>query len=207
MQNDSQQTSSSGSAIQSERSVSPLRGWAIPIFLSLITAAGAVYTAYSNHKTQTDIETLKANSERQITMIKMDTEKEIKLAELRSQENIIRLKNQLDAEKELRAQIAVNESAALSARAKKCDEIKMIRDSMSSDITHLRYNDPRTDDAQISLDAAANKFTSYITQAGYLAFNSALPKKKSSEKFQEVRDFYIAVLEGYNAEFRASCLK
>ncbi len=166
----------------------------MPIILSVITAAGAAYTAYANQKTQAYIETLKAN-----------TAEQIKMAELRSQENIIRLKDQLETEKDLRAQSAANESTALSARAKRCDEIKIIRDSMSSELTHLRHNDPRADDALVSLETDYNKLSSYMTRAGFSAINSALPKNKSPDGLQRASEIYGAVLEGYNAELRITC--
>ncbi|MCS3511249.1 hypothetical protein [Pseudomonas grimontii] len=207
MQNNSTQTNIPDATAQHTQSAPFVKGWAIPVICTLITAAGAAYTAYSNHKTQSDIETLKVNSERDVIKIKTDTEWEIKQAELRSQENIIRLKNQLEAEKELRVKIAANESAVLSVRATKCAEIKTIRDGMSVDMTHLRYNDPLNEAALLNLQAADYKRTSYLTDSGNLALRSALSEKTSSDALQRFRVYYGAVLEGYNAELRTGCSK
>ena len=150
---------------------------------------------------------MKTDSEQQITKIKSDTEKEIKLAELRSQEKILLLKNQFEAEKELRAKTAANESTAHSIRVATCDEIRKIRDSMSTDIPAIRFNDYRIDDALTSLQAADNKRDSYLTEVGLLALRAALPKKISEDFRTAKREYYSAVLQGYNAEFRTSCAK
>ena len=84
-------------------------GWTVPVVCAVITALGAAYTTYSNHRTQSDIEALKANSEQQVAKIKADTERDIKQAELRAQENILRMQSQLAAYNDLRAKIAADE--------------------------------------------------------------------------------------------------
>lgn len=181
--------------------------WAVPIICALIAAGGAVFSGYSNHKTQSDIEILKTNSEQQVTKIKTDTQREIAQSEFRSQENIVRLNGQLEAEKDLRAQTATNEAAAVSARVQKCGEIKTIRDGMSSDITHVRYNDPSVDDALLRLQAAYYKLTSYLSQESFSIMKSSIPPKESPDLLQRNLEFFRAVLAGYNAELTQSCAK
>lgn len=207
MKNDSMEDSTSTSSGESDQTRAGLKGWATPVFCALITTLGVVFTAYSTHVTQSEIEVLKAKSEEQVVKIKSDTEYQIKQAELRSQENIIRLTNQLDTEKDQRAKITAAELATLTLRSKRCTEIKEIRDEMSSKITHVRYNDPLNEDALFSLQAAANKSTSYLTEYGYQAFKSEMPKDSSPDALQRQYEYFRAVLEGYNAELRIGCIK
>lgn len=176
----------------------------VTLICTLITAVGAGYAAYLGHKTQSDVETLKTNSEQQVATIKANTEIAIKQAELRSQENLVRLKNLLEADKDQRTLIATSESAARSAQATTCDEVKTIRNVMSNNIPHLKYNDPGIDESLLSLETASNKLFSYLTQAGFKAINESMPKTVTPD-LQGKRNYYNAVLEAYNAEIRLRC--
>jgi hypothetical protein len=207
LQNDSMENSTSTSSAEPTQTHADPKNWATPVFCALITTLGVIFTAYSTHVTQSEIEVLKAKSEEQVVKIKSDTEYQIKQAELRSQENILRLTNQLDTEKDQRAKITAAELAALTLRSKRCTEIKELRDEMSSKITHVRYNDPLTEDALFSLQAAANKSSSYLTDYGYKVLNSEMPKEKSLDSLQRQYGYFRAVLEGYNAELRIGCIK
>lgn len=177
----------------------------IPIICALISTLGAAYSTYLNHSSQSEIETLKTQSEQQIIKVKTDTEKEIKLAELRSHENIIRLHAQLEAEREQRSQSSLKEAEALAGRRTKCNEMAVIRDGIASDLAHLNYNDARAEAAVQNLNSAYYKYFAYGTSAGLSVIKSMLPKKESKDTLASYRDFYTAFLAGYNEEIRISC--
>ncbi|WP_156116669.1 hypothetical protein [Massilia sp. 9096] len=168
----------------------------VPIICSIVTVCGTIVTAYLTNGAKSSIESLKAQTQKQIREI-----------ELKSQADITRLRAQLDAEKDLRAQSVKNEAIVRSERAKECDEVKAIRDDMSSDFTHLRFNDLETSAALLRLESASSKITAYFSPAARTAYKASLPKEPSSDQLQRYREVYGAVLEGYNKQVTISCAK
>lgn len=190
---------------QSSSTASCRAPWGVSIAGALIALAGTGYSAYSSKNSNIEIQALKTKSEEQIAKMKADTERELMEVELRAQENIIRLKAQLDADKESRTQRAADESAARSERISVCSEMKSIRDGMSSDIIRLRNYDNTTESAIVSLEISANKIWSYLTNAGLSALKSSVQKDVPNERLAKLREHYDGVLQAYNEEIRVRC--
>lgn len=201
------QTPNSSADASSSKPNLSRQNWIVTIVCALITILGGVYTTYSNNRTQTEIEALKSKNDALIARMKADNEKDIRDAELRSQEKILSLKFQFENDRDMRAKSAADESTLFKVRAAECDEIKAIRNRMSDDITFLRRGDSRSDDALLSLQSAYFKHSSYFTAVGQRAMGAELPEKVSDDFYVAKRDLYTAVLEGYNAELRSRCAK
>lgn len=196
----------SSSPATPEQALSSKHALLAAIVCALITTAGGVYTATSNSKSQTEIEALKRDAEQQIAKIKSDTERAIKESELKTQENVILLKEQFEQEKDKRAKTTAEEASVKAAAAARCDEIKVIHSQMSEDITHIRYNDPLTENALSRLDVNYNKLTVHLSRAGWISLKESMSNPIPSNQLQAKKDFYKEILEAYSAELRAGCM-